>query len=92
MTNDEIYEQALLDINKVRTEIRREIYIQTFLNTNNSSEDCYDIADAAAWAYIRHTCENNEMYDVIKQALDEMETNTIQYACLAADRSNLAAD
>ena len=92
MTYDERNKQALFIINKIRTEIRRQVFIDEVRKENTSYEECYDIANNAAWNYVKCLCENNEVYDAIKQALDEMEANIIQYAYLAANGSNLAAD
>lgn len=85
--------QALSGLHKTRIEIRRKVYIETLIkHTNKPYEECYDIADTAAWNYIKGICDNNEVFENVRNALLEIEDEVIRYANTAAEALNSAAD
>lgn len=93
MDIDEKIAQSLLGLHRTRIEIRRKVYIETLIkNTNKPYEECYYVADTAAWNYIKCVCDNNEVFENIRNALLEIEDETINYANMSANGSDLAAD
>lgn len=93
MNVDEKIAQALSGLHRTRIEIRRKVYIETLIkHTNKPYEECYDIADTAAWNYIKCICDNNEVFENIRNALLEIKDEVIRYANMAADALNPAAD
>lgn len=92
MDIEEKIAQALLGLHKTRMEIRRKVYIETVVKTNKPYEECYNIADTAAWNYIKGICDNNEVFENIRNALLEIENGVINYANMYADASNSDAD
>lgn len=93
MDIDEKIAQSLLGLHRTRVEIRRKVYIETLIkHINKPYEECYDIADTAAWNYIKCVCDNNEVFENVRNALLEIENETINYANMSADGSNSAAD
>lgn len=93
MNIDEKIIQSLSGLHRTRTEIRRKVYIETLIkNPNKPYEECYDIADTAAWNYIKCICDNNEIFENVRNALLKITNEVINYANMASDALNPAAD